>query len=210
MAIGRINLVAPIVAAHPVFIVVFAIVSGTAPSATQLAAVVLVLIGVGVISATGRRDAHGSVGARKTAPVRKVVTISLAASLLYAGAIIAVQQAVQSVAELPLLWLGRTFGLIAIVAVLLVQRQSPLPPSRNWWPFFLAHGILDSAGLLFILLGSTGGPEDVITAVVASTFPIVTVLLAWAILKERMTLLQTIGAAKIFAGVAILAATGHT
>ena len=64
--------------------------------------------------------------------------------------------------------------------------------------------------MLFILLGSTGGPEDVITAVVASTFPIVTVLLAWAILKERMTLLQTIGAAKIFAGVAILAATGHT
>ena len=38
MTIGRINVVAPIIAAHPIFILAFALLSGSRPSALQLVA----------------------------------------------------------------------------------------------------------------------------------------------------------------------------
>lgn len=208
MAIGQITVVAPIIAAHPVFIIGFSYLTGGALIPVQMASVIAVLVGVGIVGACGQEVAHTHTAPKKLAPTRQVVIISLISSLLYAGAIIALQQAGQMLTELPVLWLGRSFGLLTIVFILLLKRQSPLPPSNRWWPFFILHGTLDSAGMLFILLGTSGEGGDTITAVVASTFPVITVLLAWIILKERMTWHQIVGAIAIFSGVAALAAIG--
>ncbi|MDC1286393.1 DMT family transporter [Gammaproteobacteria bacterium] len=208
MAIGKLSVVAPIIAAHPVFIVAFAFLAGGSLVLPQLVAIAIVLTGVALVGSSAHSDDSNTSETKRHTPTKIVVGISLVSSLLYAGAIIALQQASQNLSELPVLWLGRTFGLLTIVLVILCKRQSPLPPSAKWWPFFLLHGFLDSGGMLFILLGTNGTGDDAITAVVASTFPVITVLLAWIILKERMTVIQILGGVSIFAGVATLIATG--
>ena len=208
MSIGKLTVVAPIIAAHPVFIIAFAFLAGSSLTLLQLVAVAIVLTGVALVGSCAHSDDGNTSETKKYKPTKQVVGMSLLSSLFYASAIVALQQASQTLSDLPVLWLGRTFGFLTIVLVILCKRQPLLPPSAKWWPFFLLHGLLDSGGMLFILLGTNGTGDDAITAVVASTFPVITVLLAWIYLKERMTVAQIFGGVSILAGVATLIATG--
>jgi drug/metabolite transporter (DMT)-like permease len=77
----------------------------------------------------------------------------------------------------------------------------------RWWPFLGAQGLLDAGGYLALFAGSTGEGQA-IAAVAGSGFGAVTVLLACLVLKERMSLLQWLGIALVFGGVAVLAGQG--
>lgn len=207
MTIGPINVVAPIIAAHPVFILAFAVLSGARPEPLQLLAMAGTILGVVVVGAIGHKASSTSGrGATTGRTMGEVIGISVIASLIYAGAIIAAQKAAPLNDDVVTLWLGRICGLAAMLAVFPIRRERFSLPLR-WWPFFCLHGVLDSGGLLFLLLGS-GGRYDEVTAVVASTFSVITVILAWLILKERMTKTQGVGLALIFICVAVLAFAG--
>lgn len=195
MQLGPVTVAAPIVAAHPVFVIAFALAMGSQPSGLQLAAMLGTIAGLVVVSAAGGKSG-GSLLTGATIP-------ALTASLVYAAAIVSAQEAMRHSDPLLVLWIGRLFGLLLIAALFAAGRRRPeLPP--KWWPFFCVHGALDSGGLLFLLLGSSGELNE-ITAVVASTFSLVTVGLAWVILKERISLLQLTGILLIGGCVATLA-----
>ena len=203
MELGPVAVAAPIVAAHPVFIVAFALAVGSRPSALQLVAMVaiiasLVVVGAGNPAGTGQPD-----GPRR-GNSRKAVASALAASVIYAVAIISAQQAMRWSDEFAVLWLGRFSGLLLLAAVFAASRTRPALPMA-WWPFFAVHGLLDSAGLLFLLLGSIGELDE-ITSVVASTFTMVTVGLAWFFYRERISPRRWAAIGVIFVGVGVLAA----
>ena len=66
------------------------------------------------------------------------------------------------------------------------------------------QGLLDTAGVLFMLFGSLGADRAVV-AVISSSFSAVTVLLARFVLKESMSAFQWGAIAVVLAGVSILA-----
>ena len=203
MELGPVAVAAPIVAAHPVFIVAFALAAGSRPSGLQLAAMLaiiasLVVVGAGNPAGKAQPDEPGW-GNSRTA-----VASALAASVIYAVAIISAQQAMRWSDEFAVLWLGRLSGLLLLAAIFAASRTRPALP-MPWWPFFAVHGLLDSAGLLFLLLGSIGELDE-ITSVVASTFTMVTVGLAWFFYRERISPRRWAAIAVIFVGVGVLAA----
>lgn len=86
---------------------------------------------------------------------------------------------------------ARAAGLLVTAFFLLVRGESWRVP-RGAWPVIAINGSLDvTANALFILAGQTGRLD--IAAVLGSLYPGGTVLLAWIVLKERLSRTQWIG-----------------
>jgi len=68
-----------------------------------------------------------------------------------------------------------------------------------------AAGVLDASANMLFALGSQRGLVSVV-AVVGSLYPVVTVILAGAILDERLSRLQAAGAVLALGGVVLIAA----
>lgn len=94
-----------------------------------------------------------------------------------------------------------SLGLIAIYAA--ATGQFGLP-SRDQLPLAALAGILDSGGNGFYALAGQIGRLDV-AAVLASLYPASTVGLASAVLKERITRLQSIGIVAVLIAIVLIA-----
>lgn len=86
---------------------------------------------------------------------------------------------------------ARFAGFAALGLLALVTRQPAMPP-RSVWGLCILNGIIDIAGNGFYVLSAQTGRIDV-AAVLGALYPASTVLLAWMILKERISAVQTLG-----------------
>ena len=96
---------------------------------------------------------------------------------------------------------ARFAGFLVLGIYALIARQPGLPP-RNIWGFSIVNGVLDIGGNAFYVLAAQTGRIDV-AAVLSALYPASTVLLAWIILKERITWLQTVGVVLAFAAIVL-------
>ncbi len=201
LARGPISVAAPIVGAHPVLVVAFAVFAGRIPGLSEWAAMTAIVAGVVLVGyATGGKGGSATKGA-----ARRVLPIAVSASSLYAIAVVAGQEAAVLSGDFSTLWFGRLAGLLLVTALLAARgrdlrfwRLSP-----GWQGLVAAHGVLDTLGFFLLLAGgTTANPE--FTAVISSTFSVVTIVLACIFLRERMTPLQVSGVVLIVGGVATL------
>ena len=195
---GPVSVVAPIVASHPVLVLVFWVSMGARPDLLQWLAMLLTIVGVVVVARSGGRLA-GQLAANG---FRTTLLIAGAACLAHTVLVIAGQSAVPIYGSVQTLWLTRLFGLVFLAVYFLVRFKGPLVPIK-WWPLIVAQGALDAGGYMLLFSGSAGEGRE-ITAVTASAFGAVTTILARIFLKERMRLLQWVGVAFIFGGIAVL------
>ncbi|HEU0291876.1 MAG TPA: DMT family transporter [Anaerolineales bacterium] len=86
---------------------------------------------------------------------------------------------------------SRVAGTLLLWIVLLARRESFTVPREAWLVVFL-NATLDLAGNFFYILASQAGRLDV-SAVLSSLYPGSTIILAWIILKERITRMQGLG-----------------
>ncbi len=99
--------------------------------------------------------------------------------------------------------LTRTTSVAAVVTVILVGRRSWRVP-RPALPLALVVGCLDVAGNALYVMATQAGRLDV-AVVLSSLYPVVTVILAVAILGERLTRSHLAGIAAAAAAVALIA-----
>lgn len=86
---------------------------------------------------------------------------------------------------------ARFAGFAALGLLALFTRQPAMPP-RETWGLCILNGMLDISGNGFYALSAQTGRIDV-AAVLGALYPAGTVLLAWMILKERISAIQVLG-----------------
>jgi drug/metabolite transporter (DMT)-like permease len=92
---------------------------------------------------------------------------------------------------------------VTLTAVVVLRTPLGLPPERR--TAVLAVGVADTGANALFAVASTAG-QDAVVAVLASLYPIVTVLLARAVLGERITRAQGAGVGVALVGVALASA----
>jgi drug/metabolite transporter (DMT)-like permease len=97
---------------------------------------------------------------------------------------------------------ARVASLTALTLFALFTRQRILP-ARPELGLILASGVLDAGGNAFLVLAAHLGRKDV-AAVLSSLYPASTVLLAWAVLKEKLTRWQSIGVLAALAAIVMI------
>jgi drug/metabolite transporter (DMT)-like permease len=108
------------------------------------------------------------------------------------------------------LWPAFLFRCTSVTLVLAVVVVRGIRPDglRAHWPGLIAIGILDTGGnALFAAASSTHGLLSVVS-VLASLYPVVTVLLARLMLGERVERTQDAGVLLALAGVVLITAGG--
>lgn len=201
LARGPVAIVAPIVAAHPALVLVVNVMMGVRPGAAQWAAMSLVIVG-GIMIARSA-ESHPQFAGGKSSELRTTILIAVAACLAYVLLVLTAQAAAPLIGEIQTILIARWSGL-AFVAVFLWVQRTPIAVPLQWLPFVGLQALLDGLGYAAFLAGArTDAPH--IAMVVASTFSVVTVILAKFVLKEPISRLQWAAIVMIAIGTAILA-----
>jgi drug/metabolite transporter (DMT)-like permease len=197
MAAGTISLVAPIAATGALIPVAFGLATGERPSSFQLAGIVLAVGGAVVTSyEPGTAERPGGLAAG--------VAWALVAAIGFGGFFIPMHEA----AEGGFLWAVLVFRIASttLVAVAALVARPRLPRSRRDLATIACIGLADTGGnVLFAAAAAEEGLVSVVS-VLASLYPVVTVLLARTYLRERVGRVQEAGAAATLAGVVLVSA----
>jgi drug/metabolite transporter (DMT)-like permease len=196
MAVGAMAVVAPIAGASAVVPVVFGILHGDRPSSLQYAGIACALVGVVLAS-----QEHQAGGKRRVAAGVGLALLAAVGFGFYFPPMHAAGQANP-------LWASLVFRLTS-AAVVLAAAAARRPALRlGGWPLaiVLAVGLGDTLGNVLYAAAAHEGGLVSLTSVLASLYPIVTVLLAAAFLHERVERTQRVGVVLTLAGVALIAA----
>lgn len=199
---GPVTVAAPIAGTFPAFNILLALLLGVRPSAAQWLAMAAVMAGVVVVARSAKHfETRGEFPRRH---LRVTVALSLLASFMFAVTVAAGQEAGRVYGDVQAVFLGRWVSLVCCALLLMARREAPRIPLR-WWPALGLQGVLDGSALLAVVAGSQGAASAV-TAVLASTFSVVTVVLARVFLREAMSRGQWLGIVIVVFGVATLSA----
>lgn len=194
---GPVKLVAPIIASYPVLSLGWAVMRGAEISAWQWAAVITIVIGVSLVAALAQQDNEES------PPAGPTIAFALIAALGFAGTFAIGQHASEISGHLPVALVTRITAVVLLVAAMMVMRL-PFWAGFRALPTLILMGIADGIALL-CLLAAGGLPDAQYAAVSSSCFGLLTILMAWAFLREKMTPPQWAGCAIAFAGIGYLA-----
>ena len=198
LAAGPMSIVAPLGGTAAAVPVVVGVARGERPSAVQGAGVALALLGI--VLASRERDGR-AVGGRLAAGV---VLALLGAAGLGVGLL-----TVDAVADRAPSALWATLLLrispTALTLVALAAVRPPLRQGRAPLAALVAIGLLDTAATMLFAAASTRGLVPVV-AVLGSLHPIVVVVLARALLAERITGVQHAGVAAALGGITLVSA----
>ena len=194
LAEGSMTIAAPISAllAAVIPVLVGSLTQGF-PKPVTFLGFVLALVSIWVISQNGEsRDLRLNL---------QTLRLPFLAGLFFGLYFVMIHQATRQDFFWPLVSARLAGTLVMSVYALIVR--GPLLPARPLWGLVALGGVLDVTGNAFYVLASRVGRLDV-AAVLGSLYPASTVLLAWLILKERLTSLQLIGVLLAFAAIVLL------
>jgi drug/metabolite transporter (DMT)-like permease len=195
LAIGTMSIVAPISATGVALPVIVGIATGDRPSAVVVAGLVITTAGVVLAS----REVHEDED--KAAAGRTSIVLALLAAVGFGTYFIGADVA----ADDSVLWtvlLGRSVAVPA-VGLAVFARGVELPRGNDLLVLCIA-GAVDLLATGLYGVANTNGDLSIVS-VVGSLYPIATVILARAVLDERVRMVQAAGVVAALTGVALIA-----
>ncbi len=196
LAIGTMSVISPISASGAAILpVVVGIATGERPEGLQIAGMAAALTGA-VLATRSAESARGAAS-------RRALALGAIAALGFGGFYVGMDAAVDSADPFWALLAARATAGLALVVVLLGLRPR-LDARRADLPALVLIGLLDIGANTCFTLGAETGLLSVVS-VLASLYPVTTVVLARAVLGERLGTVQAAGVAIALTGVALIA-----
>lgn len=197
LARGPVRLVSPIIASLSVVSVGIAVVEGVSISMAQILAVAALMVGIAIVAmSTPEED-------QEFPPIGVTIAFALLAAFGFAFSFKFGQMAAQISGDLETTLLARITAFAVLAVVLLVKSVQIWPGKAALLPL-LGMGLFDSIAIYSINLAAPK-PNPEYAAVASSTFGLLTIILAWALLKEKMSRAQWLGCLISFSAVGYLA-----
>ena len=197
---GVLSVVSPIASSYPAATAALAILFlNQFPGVPPTVGIVFVLAGILLLS---RGGVHPSNAPPKDARVGLVSAFAAFAG--YGVFYFALKYVVAEVGPVTVATVVRLVGVLLLLVLhgLGVFQVRGLP--RPLWPSLATMGVLDSLAFIAFNVGILGG-NVAIVGTLSGLFSAVTVGLAVAVLRERLTRTQLLGVVAIFAGVVLIA-----
>jgi drug/metabolite transporter (DMT)-like permease len=194
MAVGAMSVVAPIAGASAAIPIVFGVATGDRPSVVTGIGIAAALIGVVLAS----RERHPG-GSRVAAGVGLALLAAIGFGCYFPP--------MHAAGDADFWWAALLFRITSTCVILstAIVRRPPLRIERPDALFLALVGVGDMAGNLLFAAAASKGLVSV-TSVLASLYPIVTVVLARTVLQERVARTQQAGVVLTLAGVALISA----
>ena len=224
LAIGSMSIVAPISATNAAIPFLVGLAAGERPGGVQLAGVVLAAAGVLLVASERARpgDTIGAAALPNEPAVepqaltpngaprlvsrpnqRRAIMLALVAAVAMGLVLVGYDATARHDALWAMLG-GRLSSAVVFTAVFLVLRPR-VEMRRSALPFIVAVGLLDTGANGLFALATTQGYLSLVS-VLGAIYPVVTVLLAYGLLRERIAPHQMVGAVGTLAGIALIAA----
>lgn len=201
-SLAPVRLVAPVVGAYPMLSLAIAMVQGRSVSATEWLAVHIIVGGIAIVAATARSGADDG----PPPPALRAMSWAGLGAVGFAATFALGQAATRLGAELPVMLVARLVALAVYVA-LAVAVRAPVRATAPLLPVLAIMGAFDAAALgLVTAAGALPHPEY--AAVASALFGVLTILLAWRVLGERVAPVQWAGIGAVFAGIGVLSLLG--
>jgi drug/metabolite transporter (DMT)-like permease len=193
MAVGAIGVVAPVSTLAALIPLTYGLARGERPGAIQLFGAAAILAGVALVS----RE-PGPAGGRVAAGVGFALLAALGFGLYF----VFIDVASESSAPWAV-FISR--GVASVIAVTAALSRGVMRAPVRLLPVLVVIGLFD-AGANALLAAALNRGYTSIVAVVASLYPVVTVLLAATVLRERVAPLRAAGIGAALVGVACVSA----
>ena len=192
IAAGAISVVAPIAGASAIVPVVYGIATGDDPSALQFLGIACALVGVVLASLERHEGTH-----RIAAGVGLALIAAIGFGFYFPP--------MHAAGKADFWWTAFVFraATLALVASAVAARRPSLRLRPRDLVVCALVGIGDTVGNALYAASSRSGLES-LTSVLASLYPILTVALAAAVLRERIAPVQRTGIALTLAGVVLI------
>lgn len=196
MSIGAISLVAPIAGTGAAIPVVYGIARGDDVSSLQILGFGLALVGIVLASLESHPE-------RRAARLGAGIGWGLVAAITFGAYFVPMHEA----SNADWAWASLVFRMtsFSLVALAVITARPRLSATRGHLGALVLIGLLDTGGNVFFAAAATQGLVSVV-GLLASLYPVVTVVLALGLLRERPALWQGGGALAALAGVVLISA----
>jgi drug/metabolite transporter (DMT)-like permease len=201
--IGKLSIVAPLSASYPVLTLLLSVFAGERLTLVRFVGILLAIVGVVLVA--GGEKIPGNVNPLDAEAHPRKKNLGVGWALLSAigfGVMFWLLgiRVVPALGAAPSVWAIRATSVFATVLVAFLASHSLARPSKTDVPWIFAVGLLDTSAYVFNNYGMQHEQVSVVS-VLASLYGAVTVALAAMLLRERVSRLQWLGIAAIFAGV---------
>jgi drug/metabolite transporter (DMT)-like permease len=195
MSTGAVGVVSPITALGGLGPIILGLVRGDQPTTVQYVGLLVAL--VGVVLASGP-ELSGDTGARP-------VVLAIAATVLFGICLSAIALGSQYSAVMTMtgMRLCTVTVLTAVGFIAVVRGRRYRVRDARDAAMLAAVGVLDVSANLFYGIATAMGVLSLVS-VLGSVYPVVTVLLAWKFLSERLKAIQYLGVGLALGGVAAM------
>jgi drug/metabolite transporter (DMT)-like permease len=200
LARGVMSVIAPVTAVTAAAVpVLVGLVGGDRISSWAAFGIVLALVGVALVSAEGGFAALRAARPASLAP-------ALLAGSMFGLFFVLLDQTSDSSGLTPLV--TARLASVALVVVLALAGRKSLRVTRAALPLVAASGLGDMTANALFLLATQSDGQLAITGVLASLYPVSTVVLAQLVLRERLVGAQVAGLAAAVAAVVLITLPG--